>query len=100
MQELGAFGIHPLLTCLRGMATEAGEVALPSVFHAGVQVPSVGQEGPGKWEVLSQSWSDGSGVGAEGGGLGRSGQVCNGPDWEDETLETDGCGDCGEGLGL
>lgn len=50
--------------------------------------------------MLSQAWSDGSGVGAEGGGLGRSGQVCNGPDWEDETLETDGCGDCGEGLGL
>lgn len=92
VQELGAFRIHSLLPCWGAIVDEAGEVTLPCVISTGVRVYHVGQEGPGRWEVLSQAWSDGSGVGDEGGSLGRSQQVCDDPAGEDETLERDGRG--------
>ena len=82
------------------MAAEAGDVTLPYVFHTSVQVPPIAQEDPGRWEVRSQAWSEGSGVCDQGCGLSRTQQVCDGPDWEDETLGMKDLKVCEEEQGL
>lgn len=79
MQELGAFG--GFTHCSRasvGWQLRQEKSPCHVCFMAGVQVPSVGQEGPGRQEVLSQAWSDVLDVGAEGGGLGGCWQVLAG----------------------